>query len=245
MEIARRPRREWWYSLRLALLRYGLPGLIGLSLFVCIQFYQTGVWFYYFKVQSTVWYHVLSLPRLPFNNIEQGDWRYHWLNALAMLAATTGFIWLLVQARRWYCNIPPASPPILVSCGYLVVAGLTLLFTNPKFGSAGTNIMGANRYIVSSPFFLVFLHHFARKTRKASTIAGFLALAQIFWALFGAYAGWSRFLVTAVPGNMLILAFMLYTGRRQSAWLLTLIVAFDMLMQLCLFQQFIAPLYMD
>lgn len=245
-ELLHRHARDWWKSLGLALIRYGIPMALGLALFVTWQYLETGIWFAYFKKQAEHWGHTFTWPSLPFTNIEYGALRYHWLSALALLIDAVALIFLLWQAVVWLKNKNRIGDRNLVfSCCYLAMVLFSILFMNPKYGGTTTNIMGANRYTIITPFFFVFIHFLANQVYKPKQILFFFLFINAFWALFDAYWDLDHYLSIGIINNLLILAFMLYSSYKKYSWLIIPVIAFNLMMQLLLFQQFITPKYVD
>jgi len=245
MALLSADRSQWKRSLWLFAYRYALPSLLGLSVFIIWQYLETGIWFAYFKKQASHWGHTFSIPEFPFSNIENGNWRYHWLSALALLLCLIAFIWLVRQGILWLRHKTEQDPNLVFSAGYLTMVLIFILFFNPKY-IALTNVMGANRYTLATPFVIYFLHYLYHCKYTPRTIIYFILFANAFFALFRAFESLGSYIVIGLIPTLLITAFTVarYSGQRQS-WLITAVIAFNFLIQMHLFQQFITPLYMD
>ena len=217
---------------------------LGLGVFLYWQFVETEILFAYFKKQADHWGHTFAFPTLPFSNIENGSWRYHWLSALAMLIDTIAVIFLVWQGIQWIKNKVNEKGVLILSAGYLAMVLITLLFLNPHYGNQ-TNIMGANRYTIITPFFFLFIHYLYKQKYSLRQIFWVFVFINIFWGLFGAYNGLNSYFAIGVINNFLIIAFMLFNTKKRYYWLVIPIIAINFLIQLHLFQQFITPLYMD
>ena len=95
MELMSNPKNEYLKSIWRFVYKSAFPAIIGLSIFVLFQYYETGIWFAYFKTQSTHWEHIFTWTGLPFTNIENAMQRYHWLSALALFLNLFALIYLL------------------------------------------------------------------------------------------------------------------------------------------------------
>jgi hypothetical protein len=245
MELLSRPPKEWLTGVIRVFYRYAIPMIAGLALFIVWQYYETGIWFAYFKKQAEHWGHTFSLPGVPFSNIENAEWRYHWLSALAMFVDTIAFIFLIWQAILWIKNKNIKDQNLIFSAGYLTMALMTLLFLNPKYGGHTTNIMGANRYTIITPFFFLFIHFLSKQKFTNKHVLYTFIFINAFLVLFGAYHDLGKYLAIGLINNFLIIGFMLYVSHEKYSWVILAIVAFNFLIQLHFFQQFIAPKYVD
>jgi hypothetical protein len=245
-QVLSNPSNEIWKSFKTYLLRYALPITIGLAIFVIWQFIETGIWWAYVKKQSTVWGHVFSWPEVHFSNIENADWRHHWLSALAMFVNTVATILLLRIAFFWLKNGQRTeNPNLILSLGYLSMVLMSLLFLNPKYGGNHTNVMGANRYTFASPFLIYTLNYFYNLKYSSKTILTVFLGLGAFLALFRAYFSLNQFILVGIIPIILVLAFLLSRKSEKYKWLVFCVVAFNVFVQLHHFQQFISGLYMD
>ena len=80
-ELITNDRRNWLRSIGSFFVNYGVPLIAGQFFFIWYQYYQTGVWFAFFKVEK-YWGHEFSIPTLPFNSMNGP--KLLWLNALAI-----------------------------------------------------------------------------------------------------------------------------------------------------------------
>ncbi len=237
---------EWKKSFVNFLVKYALPSLIGLSVFILWQYFETGIWFAYFKKQSEHWGHAFSLPSLPFSNIENGNWRYHWLSALAMLIDITALFWLIWHFFLWLKNKNDRDPNLIFSMGYLAMVLIFLLFFNPKYAGPFTNVMGANRYTLSTPFFIYFLNYYYNRFFSKKAILYYVLFANVFFALLGAFESGDNYFIMGLIPTLLVTAFMANGNlKEKQPWIIILLIAFNYLIQMHLFQQFTTPMYVD
>lgn len=244
MELLSNPAKLCWKSLQKILFVYATPMMFGLGVFLCWQYAETGIWFAYFKKQADHWGHTFALPTLPFSNIENGTVRYHWLSAIAMLVDAVALIFLIWRGVLWLKNKVSDNKILLLSAGYLTMVLMSLLFLNPHYGCM-TNIMGANRYTIITPFFFVFIHSLYKQKYAVWQILCVFVFISVFWYLFGAYDGMRKYIAIAMINNLLIVAFILFSTYKKYHWLVIPIIAVNFFVQLHMFQQFITPLYVD
>jgi len=245
-ELTLTPVRNIGKSVLGYLVKYAIPILIGLGIFIVWQYKETGIWFAYFKKQSSGWGHIFSWPEIPFSNIENADWRYHWLSALAMFIDFVAFIFLIRQFIRWLQKKGTITDNgLLLSFGYLAMVMISTLFLNPKYGGHNTNVMGVNRYTFITPFCFYVLYYFYKQPYTLTKTAGIFLGIAVFVSLFRAYNSLNHFIIIGLVPVTLVLAFCLSRSDRKYYWLLMAIIAFNFMVQLNLFQQFIGNLYMD
>lgn len=245
MELFTHPLKDWYKSIARACFLYGLPLALGLGIFIWWQYLETGIWFVYFKIQAKNWDHHFSFPTLPLRNIENGDWRYHWLNALAILADSIALSFMIYHFVRWIRQKQIAQNGVLFICaGYMTMALFSILLMNPRFGDQ-TNIMGAHRYTIMTPFFFVLLHHWSRRKYTPRQILYIFLAINAFWALFGAYEDLDKFIAIAVACDLMIIAFLFHYAYKKYDWLIVPVIAFNFFMQVHLFQLFISNVYVD
>lgn len=247
MEIFQRPvpltGKAFGHSCLRFLYCYALPILLALALIMFLQYQATGDWMIYYKTQSNHWDKGFRIPEFPLGNIENGMQRYGWLNALAIYVDALALFWLVWQFILWLKGKLMEDKMLLISMGYLTMVLVSILFFNPNYGT--TRIMGANRYTFVTPFFFVFLHYAFHLKISLKSMGGFLLLTIAFWFLFETYRSPEQFMDIAAPAFLLILAFLLGTWKKKLAWLFIGIIAFDFMMQIHYFQQFIQPLFTD
>lgn len=246
MELLSNDKRLWKQSLWKFCYRYAFPGLLGSLVFILWQYKETGIWMAYFKTQSDHWGHVFTLPSIPFSNIEGGIKRYHWLSALALFIDLTALGWLFARAYKWFKKGALTEPGMLVSAGYLSMILFFICCFNPKYGGPYTHVMGANRYTLVTPFCFYFLHQWYKSPSSTKNIVIYLVLANGFFALFRSFEGLSDYIAIAAMPTFCIAAFLSAARTEQvRAWPVIALIAFNFMVQMHLFQQFISPLFVD
>jgi hypothetical protein len=217
-----------------------------LGLFIYYQYLETGIWLAYFKTQAEHWEKKFSMPQFPLRNIEGGEVRYHWLNALALFIALVGIFMVLRSTWFWFKGRVVEDGMLIYSAVFLGMVLIFILFFNPKYGGEHTLIMGSNRYIMVTPFCFYLLAAISRQKVMSVHIWCTMAAAGLFWALFNAYFDLSNFIIIGLMPTMLILAFLFFSfSKKKHTWLMIGIIAFNLLIQLLFFQQFITPKFMD
>ncbi len=240
MELLVNNRNEWYKSFFRYLFTYAFPLLAGLAVFVWYQYYETGVWFAYFKQQSSNWGHKLAMPVLPFGDFE--GHRLIWLNAMAMFTALIALIILIRKGFLWLSrNIIEPNRILSLSLSYLVVTMCFIIFFNPTWTDGGrTMSAGMHRYTLATPFFFAFLADKLKQETnyKLRNFIGVFVLANIVWLAFGSYIHIQQWLLFNV-NFLLILLYMLYASKRY-LWASIAIAAFNIMVQHQLFQIFIS-----
>jgi hypothetical protein len=156
------------------ILKYSSVSVLGVLIVVLFQYFKTGVWFAYFRAQSSSWARQFSIPQIPFTT--WGREKLLWLDGIALFFGLFALsIVLYVVIRNCFgkksVNIDKAT---LFSLCYIVMATFSVVFFNSKDALGGTSLMGANRYILATPCF-VFLLHFMSKEMPDSKIVPVLA----------------------------------------------------------------------
>jgi hypothetical protein len=101
MEILAHPKDQLLKSIRISIVNYISAILLATIIFIVWQYWETGVWFAYFKTQQLHWDHHFSIPGFPLSNIENGQVRYHWLNALALNINIMALALIIFKAFKW------------------------------------------------------------------------------------------------------------------------------------------------
>jgi hypothetical protein len=223
-------------SLWQGVLRYILPLTAGTAVLIWYQYIETGVWMAMFT-QGKNWGHEFAWPILPFGSM-YGP-RLLWLDAVAMFLCTIALFRLMTGAINWLIRKKPLENKLLtVSYLYMVAVLAMTIFYNPVWGIDRTNVYDIHRYVFASPFFWVFLAEQLR--RPAPRVADYLGVilpSNIFWLLFGSYAGLEEVLYYNFA-TLLMLLYMMYHSKRYS-WVPAAIVAINIFIQVMMFQFFI------
>ncbi len=242
-EIITNDRKRWLHSIAIAFLNYCLPLFIGVTIFVLYQYKRTGVWFAYFIKQRTIWQRVFSLPRLPFQ-VASGPATL-WINALALFVSLLALVFICILFINWVRNNKQANKLYVLSNLYLLFSALLIVFYNPKWGGSGTtNVIGAHRYILVSPFFFIFLQHATNnKQYKILHFICVLIAANTFWLAFGSYLHIQEFLFFNF--NTLIILCYMAVANKKITWTSITLIAVNVLLQIMLMQRFLGNLSID
>lgn len=225
-----------------ALLKYGLPLLIGTSLFVGYQYYETGVWFAYFKQQQMHWGHNFSMPTLPFGNAFGS--RVLWLDAIALFIGFYALIRLVQVFINWLKNKREEHNKLLhLSYLFFTGMGLVTILFNPTWGINATNIYDIHRYTFVSPFFLILLHHYSinKKLCWQQYLKLFLLL-NFFWLFFRSYHHIQEFLYFNMA-SIYVMAYFTLQIKHLNKITYPLLILFNIIFQVLLFQWYISWLY--
>jgi hypothetical protein len=236
-EVIINDRNAWIRSLAKAFVNYILPLLLGTIFFICFQYYKTGVWFAFFE-QEKHWGHEFAWPTLPFQSMY--GHKLLWLNAIAMFAGFVSLLWLIRIGWRWLISNKYQNDRLSVlSFLYLTAIMFVTILFNPIWGAGTTNVYDIHRYAFVSPFFWVFLYRFIKeRAYKLSDYLLVVILSTAFWLLFGSYGHIDYFLYYNTTTAFIVL-YMLYSDKRLT-WPALAIVAINVLVQIKMFQFFIA-----
>lgn len=241
-ELLSNNRKEWLKSVSKAFVLYGLPLIIGLAVFVLYQYYETGIWFVYFKVQTAYWGRKFAMPVFPLGS-SLGP-KVLWLNALALFTGFVSLLVLLKEGVNWLLKNEVAKDKLLLIAKlYLVAVMFLILFFNPTWEINRTNVFGAHRYMFASPFIMIFLYHFTGKKYQVRDFIMIALLCNIFWLLFASYEH-IRPLLYFNFNIFLVFLFMLSANGKLS-WPPVAIIAINFLLQVIIFQQFIGKIFTD
>lgn len=241
MQLVSESKSNWLKASTNFLVLYAMPLLVGLILFIVYQYQATGVWFAYFKLQSTAWGHKFAWPVLPFGSMF--GLRHLWLNAIALFICFLGLCWVINTCVKWlFEDVRQPDKIYTLSSMYLFGILFTDIFFNPLWGINATNIFDAHRHVFASPCFWVVLYKIVmiRNYKLKHYIAMFF-LMNVFWLLFGSYTGIDMLLYFNLAG-LYVLTHMLLTCRSMR-WLPLIIISINIGIQVWLFQGFISGVY--
>lgn len=141
----------------LNIIKYSAVSFIGLFIVVIIQYVQTGVWFAYFKAQSNSWNRHFQLPEFPFTTWD--GTRILWLDGIALFFGLLAIVIVSYFVVRRYLFKTPSNidKTILFSFAYIAMAVCSVVFFNSKDALGGTSLMGANRYVMATPCFIILI----------------------------------------------------------------------------------------
>jgi len=244
-ELLANDRKSWLRSVGAYLVHYALPVLLGLFFFVWYQYKVTGDWFRYFHQQREWEGHKFSLPKFPLTSISGGD-NITWLSALAILVSLVALVLVIQRVFQWLLKNKLQQDKIVTLClCYLPIILFLTLFLNPKWGTDTTNLTGMHRYSLCTPFFFVFLYHVisTKKDYKVKHFIPMFLLCNIAWLSCGSYRHIQYFLFFNV-NTALVFGYMLHANKKRQ-WPLLATVAFNLVIQIGLYQQFIQNIYPD
>lgn len=218
--------------------------IVGTTLLVFfIQYVFTGEWMVFFKVQNT-WNRTLQLPTLPFTGLTGIN--ILWLDGLALFVCILA---LLVFVCHCFSLLKATTTPfpnsVLFSITYLLIIGLISTFYSGEwYGNEGTVLLSINRFVFSTPFFIVFAYHIVCSTSKIKN--GYLPIVFIgtmfiTWILLGAYKmlpGHASYLVTLTYFLNMSLYVLAYSQIRKTFFIF-LIYAINTPVQIILFYYFL------
>lgn len=246
MELVANDRSDWFKAVQRYLVNYALPVIAGLAVFVSVQYYQTGIWFAYYKQQIKYLGHEWALPKLPFQNC-YGGLRIMWLEGLAMVACLIALVLLLKYVYNWLAANKVAEDRVLIlSLTYLPIVLFSIVFCNPTWGASGTtNIFGLHRYTLCTPFIFVFLHH-ATYTRSQYRIKDLLLvflLCNIALLSLGSYLH----ILTLLYYNFITIVVLLYMlhNNKKYEWAPLVLIAINVYFQVQLYQQYLSNQFTD
>lgn len=151
-------------------IKYASFSILGVFIVILIQYIKTGVLFAYFKAQNNFWKREFQLPEIPFTTWD--GTRLLWLDGIALIFGITSailvFYFTFIKIRGNKELVIGKST--LFSLSYLMLAVLSVIFFNGKDAKGGTSLMGANRYLMATPFFVCFLASVSKNIFKEKAL---------------------------------------------------------------------------
>ena len=249
MELLANHKRSLLRVIRTYIVEFAFPVVLGLAVFVVIQYVQVGIWFAYFKQQIKYLGHEWAMPTLPFSNFF-GEQRITWLSGLAMLVCVVALMLLAGHIYRWVRKDEVVGDRVLtLTLTYLPVTLLCIIFCNPTWGSNTTNLLGLHRYTLGTPFIFVFLHYVAGGKRiylPGHFIVMFF-VCNIVWLSMGSYVHLQYWLFWNFV-TLIVFAYMLFNNaplQKRYEWIPLVLIAFNILVQVHLFQQYLSNQFTD
>ena len=241
-ELVCNNRSQWGTSVKRFLWLHAAPLLSGLAVFIIYQYYATGVWFAYFKLQSTIWGHKFALPTLPFGSMYGLE--LLWLDAIVLFIGFVSTILVVKYAVRWgRQNAGPKDYILVLSCLYFVGISLVTILFNPLWGINATNIFDIHRYGLISAFFWVFMHRFTvDRVYALKDYLTIIVLSNFLWLTFYHFKSWETFAYYNIAGLVIVL-YML-TGSKKNFWVIPVIILMNIVLQQHLLQKFISNVYL-
>jgi hypothetical protein len=231
-------------ALRTYFVDYFLPITTGLATFVIIQYVQTGIWFPYYIQQSTSQGHVFSFPVLPFADYYGGQMAV-WLNAVVILVCLVALIGICIICYKRLVKQKIYKDKILIlTLAYLPAVLFAIVFYNPTWGANTTNLHGLHRYTLCTPFIFIFLHHYTAGEKRYTLqhVLLMLLLSNLVWLSMGSYLHIRTMLYYNFT-TLLVVGYMMYANKRLPASYV--IIAFNVFMQVMLYQRYLANGFTD
>ncbi len=239
MQLVSNDRKDWLKNLWYYVINYFLPLFAGTVFFILYQYWKTGVWFTYFTQQTSNWKRGFVLPKFPLSGLFGGD-KLLWLSAFCIFVCFVSFILLCRYGLYWLFKGRIGDRLLTLSLGYLTMVLISIIFFNPTWVSNTTNVIGANRYTLVSPFFYIFLAHFTKTVRYSWKHYAFVFIGStFFWFLFGSYKHIYNVYFFSIS-TLLIMCYMAYNKEKYS-WVIIPLTAFNIIFQIHFFQMHISP----
>jgi hypothetical protein len=236
------------------ILNYILPCLIGLFLVVLFQYFQTGKWFIYFEIQSTVWGRAFNYGptfplgyNTPFWNLN-GSYFSFWIGAFVSIFGLK----LLMDWFRKKEVLTQIKNYELFSVIFICMSLMSILFFNaswmwnPETESSSTHFTGINRYIHPTVFLFILLIYFF-KLKRFSALQYFLLFifTHLVWFSFDLqyYNHIQRYLAFSIP-TVFIIAIGLYHAYRWK-FLAYVMIAASFVLQSIIFNYFLSFVQVD
>lgn len=234
-ELITNDKKTWLSVVASTTYRYVLPLAAGLAFFIWIQYYQTGVWFAFFK-QEEAWGRKFQYPTFPLNSLHGP--KYLWMNALALFAGLFSIIMLVRAGILWlFKNKPSSDSMYLLSLLYMAAIFVQILFFSPTWDTGTTNVFDTCRYVFATPFFIVFINKLFSKTYSYKDYIGVLLLSNAFWLLFAHYNHIQYFLYFNVC-TAFVMLYMLYSNKKLT-WVPMIITAVHFFLQVHFYQYYL------
>lgn len=225
---------------------YVLFIFLGIAVVVIIEYAETGVWFAYFIAQSKHWSRSFNLPIFPLTTWDA--YRLLYLDAfafmigvIALLLCLKKIIHSLFQKTFFECN---EDKSYWFSCCFLAMVLLSILFFNPcDDATHTTSILSINRYMLVSPFMLLFINqHLESKQPTLPYFAQLLSTLLLCWILFYAYSDTKNRLGFLLLSGYL-LCFLLLMQKRSLTAIWAIAYLAGCCTQLILFNSFMQGLW--
>ncbi len=225
-----------------------LTAIIATLLAQYIQYLYTGEFFTIFKAQKA-WNRIMKLPTLYFTTWDEA--RLIWLDGLAFLIGILGiflsFVFLIKKIKNKHKNI---SSNYLFSISYLGLVTLITVLYSGEDANGGTSLISLNRYVFSTPFFMVFLIVLLKRNRLIKNQLIVFSFISIFtWLLFhasGYLHNLDRFVLPSVKTQiyfgiiiMYSLIYMLLSNKKYLTLLWSGFYLLNIILQIFLFNSFL------
>ena len=162
-----------------------LTAIIATLLAQYIQYLYTGQFFTIFKAQKA-WNRIIKIPTLYFTTWDEA--RLIWLDGLAFLIGTLGIVLSVILLIKKIKNKhKKISSDYLFSISYLGLVTLVTVLYSGEDANGGTSLVSLNRYVFSTPFFMLFLIMLLKRNRlMKNQLIVFITISIITWLMFHA-----------------------------------------------------------
>lgn len=213
-----------------------------------IQYLESGEFFTLFEAQKA-WDRYIRVPVLYLTTWDEG--RLIWLDGLALFTGLTATgLSIAFLIRKMLDRRKTISPGYLFSIAYLAVVTIVTVFYSGQDATGGTSIYSLNRFVFSTPFFMVFLIVLLKKNRfHKKGIVLFFATSLTTWLLFHANGHLhylERFalphLKTQIYFGLIFLYSLLYlliTNKTYKTHLCSGLYVINLMVQIYLFNSFL------
>lgn len=225
-----------------------LSAIISTLLSQYIQYLESGEFFTIFQAQ-TEWGRYFGLPVFYLTTWDEA--RLIWLDGLAFFTGMVSFVLCVILfAKKLIHKRKNISSAYLFSVSYLALVTIVTLFYSGEDATGGTSLYSLNRFIFSTPFFMVFLIVLLKRNRWIKPVVfPFLAISIITWLLFNANGHLHYLEKFALPhlktqiyfGLILLYSslYILITDRTYKTHLWSGLYVFNVFLQIYLFNSFL------
>lgn len=172
--------------------------LIATTLAQYIQYLDTGSFFKLFEAQKE-WNREISFPKLFFTTWDGP--RLIWLDGLAFLVGIVCFVFCVSFLRRKIINPQKKiSADYLFAISYLALITIVTMLYSGEDAVGGTTFYSLNRFVFTSPFFVVFiLFLFKKNMLSKKSVFLFVFLSAVVWISFGGLGNLDRMNIYDLP----------------------------------------------
>jgi hypothetical protein len=162
---------------------FGIKQLIGGIILIILttllvfyfQYVETNEWFVFFEAQSFFGRN-FSFPKFPLTTIEGTS--ILWLDGFALLLSNYAIIVLCILFSKKIKNkLFAVDNSLILSIAYLSIIGIIGIFYGGiTLFNNGTSLWSLNRFIFSTPFFMIFISQIPKDIIKKNSKLAFFSL---------------------------------------------------------------------
>lgn len=217
--------------------------IAGLFAVTLIQYFQTGIWFVYFKAQAQFWERSFHWPKDIFTT--WGGERMIWADGIALFIGLGSLaLFARYSVRKILLHKNDFLPPIvLFSLAYLSMVAMSIIFFNPKPADGTTTLFGIFRYTFAAPFlWVVFAHYSVSVKPRVREVLLLIIITWAFWLSFGSYRHIQQFLYwTVISAYLLLHILPRYYPSLRHGWILVYLA--NLVAQVWLYGSFLEGLW--